>query len=204
MPIIAYADNQYFNLNHLKLSDTSYKRAGAVINSIGTFESSGGDGIQVIFGNRIGNTAYFLEAEYSQITENADHATYIGNSIPSLVVTGNTKHNSIFISGKRFFHEGNKIKPYASIGVGYHKITGDFITGMNNSIVVNDSDTAFSYGASIGATISISETVAFNIGYIYRKVNDTTLTSIQSGTPYKGTLTDTNLSVYSMGIHSKF
>ena len=197
------ADDSYFEASYIKpLAGTSYNRAGATTGSIGSIETNGGNGFQILYGRNIDDTPYSFEIDFTSVTENGSQLTTVG-SATTHALTGTVNNKMLFFTGKRTFNKSSSVNPYAGLGLGFSNTNYNLATN-DNGITINSSNNVFAYGYTLGTIISLGDALTANIGYTQRQIKGGDFTSIQSGTSTPGTTTTTSIDWFSIGIHKKY
>ena len=92
------ADDSYFEASYIKpLAGTSYNRVGATTGSIGSIETNGGNGFQILYGRNIDDTPYSFEIDFTSISENGSHLTTVG-SATTHALSGTVNNKMLFIT----------------------------------------------------------------------------------------------------------
>ena len=196
------ADDSYFEASYIKpLAGTSYNRAGATTGSLGSIETNGGNGFQILYGSNLDDTPYSFEIDFTSISENGSHLTTVGNTTTH-ALSGTVNNKMLFITGKQTFNKSSSVNPYAGFGLGFSRT--NYNLDSNNGISINSGNTVFAYGYTLGTAISLGDTLTANIGYTQRQIKGGDFTSIQSGTSTPGSTTTTSIDWFSIGIHKKF
>jgi len=196
------ADGSYFEVSYIKpLAGSSYIRAGATTGSIGTIETTGGTGFQILYGGNIDDVPFSFEIDFTSITENGSHLTTVG-SATTHALSGTVNNKMLFFTGKRTFTKNSSVNSYAGLGVGFSNTNYNLDT--NIGFTANSGDTVFAYGYTLGTAISLGNSLNANIGYTQRQIKGGDFTSIQSGTPTPGSITTTSIDWFSIGIHKNF
>jgi FimV-like protein len=196
------ADGSYFEVSYIKpLAGSSYIRAGATTGSLGSIETNGGNGFQILYGKNIDDTPYSFEIDFTSISENWSHLTTAGNTTTH-ALSGTVNNKMLFFTGKRTFNKSSSVNPYAGFGLGFSRT--NFNLDTNNGLSINSGDTVFAYGYTLGTSISLGDLLTANVGYTQRQIKGGDFMSIQSGTPTPGSTTTTSVDWFSIGIHKNF
>ena len=196
------ADDGYFETSYIKpLAGTSYNRAGATTGSIGSIETNGGNGFQILYGRNIDETPYSFEIDFTSVSENGSHLTTAGNTTTH-ALSGTINNKMLFFTGKRIFSKSSSVNPYAGFGLGFSRT--DYNLDTNNGLSINSGNTVFAYGYTLGTAISLGDSLTANVGYTQRQVKGGDFTSVQSGTSTPGSITTTSIDWFSIGIHKRF